>query len=291
MHHHQGVSTLEILIRDLQAKINNPNYDSLYIKRLEDFLENKIKEGYGNMPVVAASLLVKRNKKGSNEISKENRWYVSNKEFADLFEELLRSKTKSKIYPLILIEDRNGYPTLIVGEPDGLSFEGDMHNKAKIHEVKSFNLTDFINRVKELVEESKEDILNRENFRLIKITSSQLMLYQHLLERTQEFGLIGKIDKINLYGRIYFYSKNLGYVNWATETIEQNFKIIKRGAIKYNAYNLSLKDIETINMNNKKIYYFEIDFRIYYDQEIVKYYLKNLDEIIKSSNYVDNRNL
>ena len=45
MHHHQGVSTLEILIRDLQAKINNPNYDSLYIKRLEDFLENKIKKG------------------------------------------------------------------------------------------------------------------------------------------------------------------------------------------------------------------------------------------------------
>ena len=204
---------------------------------------------------------------------------------------MLRSKTKSKIYPLILIEDRNGYPTLIVGEPDGLSFEGYMHNKAKIHEVKSFNLPDFINRVKELVEESKKDILNRENFRLIKITSSQLMLYQYLLEKTQEFGLIGKIDKINLYGIIYFYSENLRYVDWAKETIEQNFKIIKRGAIKYNAYNLSLKDIETINMNNKKIYYFEIDFRIYYDQEIVKYYLKNLDEIIKSSNYVDNRNL
>jgi len=199
---------------------------------------------------------------------------------------LLRSKTKSKIYLLISIEDRNEYPILIVGEPDGLSFEGYMHNKAKIYEVKSFNLTDFTYHVKE----SREDILNREIFRLIKITSRQLMLYQYLLEKTQEFGLIGKIDKINLYGRIYFYSENLGYVNWATETIEQNFKIIKRGAIKYNAHNLSLKDIETINMNNK-IHYFEIDFRIYYDQEIVKYYLKNLDEIIESSNYVDNRNL
>jgi len=286
MYHHHGVSTLEILIRDLQAKINNPNYNSLYIKRLEDFLENKIKEEYGNMPVVATILLIENNnKKRNNKISEKNQLYPRNKEFANHFEKMLRSKTKSKIYPLISIEDRNGHPVLIVGEPDGLSFEGDMHNKAKIHEVKSFDLTAFINHVKE----SRKDILNR-NFRLIEITSSQLMLYQYLLERTQEFGLIGKIDKINLYGTIYFYSENIGYVNWARETIEQNFKIIKRGAIIYNAHNLSLKNIETINMNNK-IHYFEIDFRIYYSEKVVKYYLKNLDEIIKSSNYVDNRNL
>ena len=287
MYHHHGVSTLEILIRDLQAKINNPSYDSLYLKRLENFLENKIKKEYGNILVVATILLIENNnKKRNNKISEKNQLYPRNKEFANHFEKMLRSKTKSKIYPLISIEDRNGHPVLIVGEPDGLSFEGDMHNKAKIHEVKSFDLTAFINHVKE----SRKDILNR-NFRLIEITSSQLMLYQHLLERTQEFGLIGKIDKINLYGTIYFYSENLEYVNWARETIEQNFKIIKRGAIIYNAHNLSLKNIETINMNNKKIHYFEIDFRIYYSEKVVKYYLKNLDEIIKSSNYVDNRNL
>jgi hypothetical protein len=287
MYHHHGVSILEILIGDLQEKTNNPNYDSLYLKRLEDFLENKIKKEYGNIPVVAASLLVKHNKKGSNEISKENRWYASNKEFASHFEKMLISKTKSKVYPLISIEYRNGYRILIVGEPDGLSFEGDMYNKAKIHEVKSFNLTDFIDRVKE----SREDILNREIFRLIKINSGQLMLYKYLLKKTQEFDLIRKTDKINLYGIIYFYSGNWRYVNWARETIEQNFKIIKRSSIIYNVYNLSLKDIRTTNVNSKKIYYFEIDFRVYYNQKIVKYYLKNLDEIIKSSNYVDNRNL
>ncbi|EOD42645.1 Uncharacterized protein Nst1_377 [Candidatus Nanobsidianus stetteri] len=290
MYHHHGVSILEILIGDLETKKNKPNYDSSYLKRLEDFLENKIKEEYGNIPVVAASLLVKLNKKENNEISKENRWYVSNKVFAKYFEELLRSKTKSKIYPLISVEYFNGYPILIVGEPDGLSFEG---NKAKIYEVKSFNLTDFIDHVRE----SREDILNREIFKLIKINSIQLMLYQYLLKRTQEFGLFNNIDKINLYEKIYIYSENIEYLDWARETIEQNFNTIKMIAKGYNTYNLSLKDnlsleyIGTININNKRIYYFEIDSRVGYNQKIVKYYLKNLDGIIKSSNRVDNRNL
>jgi len=275
MHHHQGVSILEILIGDLQTKINNPNYDSSYLKRLEDFLKNNIKEEYGNIPVVAASLLIKYNKKGSNEISKENLWYVSNKEFANLFEENLRSITKSKKYSLISIEYYNGYPILIVGEPDGLSFEG---NKAKIYEVKSFNLTDFIYHVKE----SREDILNRGIFKLIKINSSQLMLYLHLLKKTQEFGLIKKTDINYLKGVIYLYSENPAYISWAEETIKQNFKIIERGAIIYNAYNLSLKDIRTININNEKIYHLEIDFGVRYNQNVVKNYLKNLNELIKS---------
>jgi hypothetical protein len=221
MHHHQGVSILEILIGDLQIKMNNPNYDSLYQRRLEDFLKNNIKEEYGNIPVVAASLLIKYNKKGSNEISKENLWYVSNKEFANLFEENLRSITRSKKYSLISIEYYNGYPILIVGEPDGLSFEG---NKAKIYEVKSFNLTDFIYHVKE----SREDILNRGIFKLIKINSSQLMLYLYLLKKTQEFGLIKKTDINYLKGVIYLYSENPAYISWADETIEQNFNIIER---------------------------------------------------------------
>jgi len=274
MHHHQGVSILEILIGDLQTKINNPNYDSSYLKRLEDFLKNNIKEEYGNIPVVAASLLIKYNKKESNEISKENLWYVSNKEFANLFEENLRSITKSKKYSLISIEYYNGYPILIVGKPDGLSFEG---NKAKIYEVKSFNLTDFIYHVKE----SREDILNREIFKLIKINSSQLMLYLYLLKKTQEFGLIKKTDINYLKGVIYLYSENPAYISWAEETIKQNFKIIERGAIIYNAYNLSLKDIRTININNEKIYHLEIHFGVRYNQNVVKYYLKNLNELIK----------
>jgi hypothetical protein len=291
MYHHYGVTTLNDLIGSVKGKINNPNYDSSYLKRLEDFLENKIKEEYGNIPVVAISYLIENyNKKGSNQISEKNQLYPKNREFANFFEKLLRSKTKSKMYTLIFVKYINGHPILIVGEPDGLNLE---YNKAKIYEVKSFNLTAFINRIKELVEELKKNNLNKKVFYITETCSIQLMLYQYLFYGTQEFSLIGKIDKINLYGTIYFYSENIKNVNWAIETIEQNFNKIKRYIIehKYNVYNLSLKDKRTININNKKIYYFEIGFRVEYNPKIVENYFKNLDEIIKSLNYADNRNL
>jgi hypothetical protein len=282
MYYHYKVETLDSLIESVEKRINNPNYDSSYQSILGDFLKNNIKEKYRNIPVVSAKFLVKKyNKKGINEILEENQGYY-NKEFANLFEKMLRSTTKSKIYSLISIEYYNGYPILIVGEPDGLSFEGKMNNKAKIFEAKSFNLTPFIEYAKELKDYKDYYLLIKRVLNIIKKSSSQLMLYQYLLERTQEFGLIGLIDKINLYGRIYFYSENIEYLRWARKIIEQYFNIIKKYAIKYNAYNLSLKDEEAININNKNIYYFEIDFRINYNQKIVKNYLKNLKEIIKS---------
>ncbi|MFP3166963.1 MAG: hypothetical protein RXQ68_00840 [Candidatus Nanopusillus sp.] len=271
------VTTLDNLIESVKIKMNNPNYDSLYQKKLEDFLKNNIKKKYENIPVLATVFLIEKyNKKGSN-IFEEYHWNYKNKEFASLFEKILRLTTKSKRYYLISIEYYNRYPILIAGEPDGLSFEGNMNNKAKIFEVKSFNLTGFIQYVKEL----KDYVLIKKVLDKIKINSSQLMLYQYLLERTQKFGLIGEIDKINLYGKIYFYSEYIEYLRWARKIIEQNFNIIKRYAIKYNAYNLSLKDEETININNKNIYYFEIDLRIKYNKKTVENYLKNLNELIK----------
>jgi len=273
MYDHHKVTTLDNLIENIKIKINNPNYDSLYQSRLEDFLKDNIKKKYENIPVLAAIFLVKKyNKEGSNEISEENQFYYKNREFANLFEKMLRLITKSKIYSLISIEYYNVYPILIVGEPDGLSFEYNIHNKAKIFEAKSFNLTDFIQSVKEL----KKYILIKKVLNIIKTSSSQLILYQYLLERTQKFGLIGNIDKINLYGKIYFYSEYIEYLRWARKTIKQNFNIIKRYSIKYNAYNLSLKDGGTININNKNIYYFKIDLRIKYNQKTVENYLKNL---------------
>jgi hypothetical protein len=283
MYYHDKVATLDSLIESVEKRINNPNYDSSYQRRLEDFLKNNIKEKYENIPIVSIKFLVKKyNKKGSNEISEENQCYYYNKEFANLFEEMLRSITKSKIYSLISIEYYNGDPILIVGEPDGLRFEGKMNNKAKIYEAKSFNLTPFINHVKELKDYKDYYLLIKKVLSIIKKGSSQLILYQYLLDRTQKFGLIGEIDKINLYGKIYFYSEYIKYLSWARETIEQNFNTIKKYAIKYNAYNLSLKDGETININNKNIYYFEIDFRIKYNQKIVENYLKSLNKLIKS---------
>jgi len=288
MYDHYKVATLDNLIEDIKIKINNANYDSLYQRRLEDFLKNNIKKKYENIPVVATSFLVKKyNKKGINEISEENQWYYKNNEFANLFEKMLRLITKSKKYSLISIEYYNGYPILIVGEPDGLSFEGNMNNKAKIFEVKSFNLTPFIQSVKEL----KDYILIKKVSNRIKTNSSQLISYQYLLERTQKFGLIGEIDKINLYGKIYFYSEYIEYLRWTRKIIEQNFNIIKRYAIKYNVYNLSLKDGGTININNENIYYFKIDLRIKYNQKTAEKYLNNLNELIESSKLVDNRDL
>jgi hypothetical protein len=273
------VTTLDYLIEDIETKINNPNYDKSYLIRLKDFLENNIKKEYENIPVVAITFLVKKyNKNETSEMSEENQDYYKNKEFANLFEKMLRSKTKSKIYSLVSIEDYSEYNILIIGEPDGLSFEGKMNNKAKIYEVKSFNLTKF----NQYVKESKEYFLIKKVFNKIKISSSQLMLYQYLLEKTQTYSLIGKKDKINLYGKIYFYSECMEHLNWARKRIEYNFNTIKGYAIKYNAYNLSLKDEEIINMNNKNIYYFKINFRIKYNQKIVENYLKNINELIKS---------
>ena len=141
MYNHYRVATLEDLIKYVKIKINDPNYDSLYQRRLEDFLENNIKKKYGNIPVVSANFLVKKyNEKRSNQISEENQFYYEDKESANIFEEKSRLKTKSKKYSLISIEYYNGYPILIAGVLDGLSFEGKMNNKAKIFEVKSFNL-------------------------------------------------------------------------------------------------------------------------------------------------------
>jgi hypothetical protein len=287
MYDHHKVATLDDLIKYIKEKDKekekDSNYDSSYQKRLEDFLENKIKNEYGNITVVAASFLVEKyNKRGSNEISEENQRYYENNEFANLFEERLRSKTKSKKYYLISIEYDNGYPILIAGKPDGLGIEGKMNNKAKIFEAKSFNLTTFI----QFVKEPKDYILNKKVLNIIKTSSSQLILYQYLLDKTQKFGLIGKNDKINLYGKIYLYSDNIGYLSWARKIIEKNFntikRIIRKYAKTYNAYNLSLKDGEIININNKKVYYFEIDFRVEYNPKIVENYLKNLNELIKS---------
>ena len=282
MYDHHKVATLDNLIEYIKEKEKDKdkekdsNYDISYQRRLIDFLENKIKNEYGNITVVAASFLVEKyNKRGSNEISEENERYYENNEFANLFEERLRLKTKSKKYYLISIEYDNGYPILISGKPDGLNRED---NKAKIFEVKSFNLTTFI----QFVKEPKDHTLIKKVPNIIKTSSSQLILYQYLLDKTQKFGLIGKIDKINLYGKIYFYSDNIGYLSWARKIIERNFDTIKRYAKTYNAYNLSLKDGEIININNKKVYYFEIDFRVEYNPKIVENYLKNLNELIKS---------
>ena len=288
MYYHYKVTTLDSLIKSVEKRINNPdynsNYDISYESRLKNFLINNIGNKYRDIRVVSVKLLVKiSNKEESNEIFEEDQRYYKNKEFANLFEEKLRSKTKSKIYSLISIEYYDGYFILIVGEPDGLSKED---NKAKIYESKSFNLTDFIQSVKELREDIKKYILIKKVLDLIKISSSQLILYQYLLEKTQKYDLIGKIDKIYLYGKIYLYSDNIVYLNWAKETIEQNFNIIKsmirKDAKEYNAYNLSLKDEETININNKKIYYLKIDFRVEYNPKTVKDYLKNLNKLIKS---------
>jgi hypothetical protein len=279
MYDYHKVATLDDLIKNIERKIENSNYDKSYLIRLKDFLENKIKEEYGNITVVATKFIVKRyNRKENNEISEQNKEYYNNREFANFFEETSRSKTKSKIYPLISIENSDEYHKLIVGETDGSNLQG---NKAKIYEVKSFNLTDYIHYKKNL----KEYVLNKKILYIIKTSSSQLILYQYLLEKTQEYGLIGKKDGINLYGKIYFYSKNIKDLSWARETIEQNFntikKIIRKDAKTYNAYNLSLKDVESININNKDLYYFEIDFRVEYNQKIVENYLKNLNELIK----------
>jgi hypothetical protein len=279
MYNYYGVSTLDKLIENIYMKIDDFHYDNLYLKKLVGYLEY-IKKLYGNIPTVAATILMKEfNKKEVDEVSDK---------IARNFERTERSRTKSKIYYLISIEYYNGYPILIVGEPDGLSFEGSMNNNVKLYEIKSFNITEFYTKFSS---KFKDYLLIKKVLNMIKENSSQLILYQYLLERTQEFGLIGEIEKINSYGEIYIYSDSKEYLSWARKIIEQNLNIITKYARKYNAYNFILKDEGTININNENIYYFKIDFRVNYNQKIVETYLKNLNELIKSLKLLDNRSL
>jgi len=208
-----------------------------------------------------------------NIVNGENK----NKKFANIFEELLRSITKSKIYLLISIEYYSGYPILIVGEPDGLSFEGNTNNNVKLYEIKSFNITEFYTKFSS---KFKDYLLIKKVLKMLKITSDQLILYQYLLERTQKFGLFGKIANIKPYGKIYLYSGSKEYLSWARKIIEQNLNIITRYSIKYNVYNLSLKDGGTIYINNEKMHYFKIDFRVKYNQKAVENYLNNLNKLL-----------
>jgi hypothetical protein len=278
MHNHYRVTTLDYLIENIKIKMNNPDYDNLYLKRLKEFLEYYIKEKYGNIPTVAAiSLIGKPHGIGNNEIFEDSQWENKNKKFANSFEELLRSITKSKIYLLISIEYYNGYPILVVGEPDGLSFEGNMNNIVKLYEIKSFNITEFYTKFSS---KFKDYLLIKKVLKMLKTTSDQLILYQHLLEMTQKFGLIGEIEKIKLHGVIYPYSGSKEYLSRARKIIEQNFNIITKYSIKYNVYNLSLKDGGTIYINNENIYYFKIDFRVKYNQKAVENYLNNLNKLL-----------
>jgi len=276
MYNYYGVSTLDKLIENIYMKIDDFHYDNLYLKKLAGYLEY-IKKLYGNIPTVAATILMKEfNKKEVDEVSDK---------IARNFERTERSRTKSKIYYLISIEYYNGYPILIVGEPDGLSFE-DM--KVKLYEIKTFNVAKFY---KKFVSNVKDYILIIKVLEMIKMASDQLILYQYLLEKTKNSHIIGEINKTNLYGVFYPYSDSIEYLWRARKIIEQNLNIITKYARKYNAYNLSLKDEGTININNENIYYFKIDFRVNYNQKIVETYLKNLNELIKSLKLLDNRSL
>jgi len=282
MYNHYGVATLDDLIREIEIKkkINDPYSDNLYLKKLKEFLENNIKREYGNILTVASVLLMRKfnDKEGI-------KWEKEKKEIVEYFENIERSKTKSKKYYLISVEHYNGYPILIIGEPDGLNFEGKMNNKAKIYEIKSFNLMYFYT-IYGSNEYFIKKVINK-----IKTISNQLIVYEYLLENTIKFGLIRKIEKVNLYGRVYFYSKNIGDLYSAIRIIKQNFNRIIKNARKYNAYNLSLKKEEKIYINGKNVYYFKISFRVRYNQKTIENYLNNLNKLLKSLKLVDNRNL
>jgi hypothetical protein len=277
MYTHYGVTTLDTLIERINTKINNNNlnYDISYLKRLRYVLED-IKGKYGNILTVAATLPIK-------ELSGDIKQGKIDERIPKYFEDKVKSITKSLKYYLISVEYHNGYPVLIVGEPDGLNLGGNMKTIANIYEVKSSDLAKSQSK-------GDEDLIKKILY-MIRETSGQLIIYQYLLKRTIEFNLIGKIERINLYGAIYPYFEDIGNLYGAKRIIRHNINRIMRDAYKYNAYNFILKEEGTIYIDNKKIYYFKIGFRVNYNQKTVENHLKNLNELIKSLKLLDNRSL
>ncbi|AMD29920.1 hypothetical protein Nps_02515 [Candidatus Nanopusillus acidilobi] len=290
MSNHWGVTTLDDLIRKIDKKTSSPNDDNSYLKKLNEFLKN-IKNKYGNILTVAATFLLEDfNEKGEIRSGK-------NKEFAEYFENMERLRTQSKQYYLISIEYHNGYlieyyydkcdkkgcPILMVGEPDGLNFEDKM-KKAKIYEIKSFNLSSFYTKSKSKEDESLiKKVLNR-----VRTVSTQLAIYQYLLLKTIELGLIENIEGIESHGSIILYSTDIEHLYNARRIIKQNFNRIISDSHKYDAYYLELKDEETIYMNGRNIYYFKIDFRTKYNPKTISTYLNNLYESLDSLKLNDN---
>jgi len=292
MSNHWGVTTLDDLIRKIDRKINIPNNDSSYLKKLDKFLKN-IKNEHGNIPTVAATFLLEDfNEKGKIRSGE-------NKEFAEYFENMERLRTGSeKLYLIAIVYcnrcpiefeyyydkcDKKGCPILIVGEPDGLNFE-DKTKKAKIYEIKSFNLSSFYTKSKSKEDESLiKKVLNR-----VRTVSTQLAIYQYLLLKTIELGLIENIEGIELYGSIILYSTDIDHLFNARRIIKQNFNRIISDSHNYYAYDLELKDEETIYMNGRNIYYFKIDFRTKYNQETISTYLNNLYGSLESLKLKDN---
>ena len=278
MYNYYGVTTLDDLIEKINMEKNNPDYDSSYLNRLEKALIY-IRSKYGNIRVVSATFPMKGNSK----------WEGRNIEFAEYFENKIRSITKSKGYYLIseVIKDSDGNLILIVGKPDGLSLGNKGYN-ANIYEVKSFDLDGFY----ATFELKKDEYFIKRILNRIKIISDQLIVYQYLLERTINYGLIGKVESINLYGKIYFYSKDIENLYGAKKIIRQNIKKIMIGAVKYNAYNLILnKKVETTHINNEEIHYFEIDFRVRYNLKAIEIYFNDLNKLLKSLKPVNNGGL
>ena len=286
----RGVTTLDDLMRKIDRKTSSPNNDNSYLKKLNEFLKN-IEKKHGNILTVAATFLLEDfNEKGENRLGK-------NKEFAEYFENMERLRTGSEKLYLISIEyhkgyfieyyydkcDKKGCPILIVGEPDGLNFE-DKTKKAKIYEIKSFNTSSFYKNSR-----SKEDesLIGRVLYK-VKITSTQLTVYQYLLLKTIELGLIENIEGIELHGSIILYSTDIEHLYNARRIIKQNFNRIISYSHEHYAYDLELKDEETIYMNGRNIYYFKIDFRTKYNQETISTYLNNLYRSLESLKLKDN---
>jgi hypothetical protein len=292
MPNHWGVTTLDDLIRKIDRKTSSSNNDSSYLKKLNEFLKN-IKKKHGNILTVAATFLLEDfNEKGKIRSGE-------NKEFAEYFENMERLRTGSEKLYLIAIYycnrcpiefeyyydkcDKKGCPILIVGEPDGLNFEDKM-NKAKIYEIKSFNLSSFYNNSRSKEDESLiKKVLNR-----VRTVSTQLAIYQYLLLKTIEFGLIENIREIESHGSIILYSTDIDHLFNARRIIKQNFNRIISDSHKYDAYDLELKDEETIYMNGRNIYYFKIDFRTEYNPETISTYLNNLYVSLESLKLKDN---
>ena len=259
------IRTLDDLIKKIKTLMKNQSSNIScskdYMSRLLEYL-NSIRENYGNIITIPATVVLGRSNKGGE----------GNIEKSKYIERKIISEVGAQQCYLVSLEYYNGMPILVVGKPDGLVFRG---REVIIYEVKSLEMFKYSNK----------SVLNNEKVFgaiykpiLIHGLYKQLIIYQYLFEKMISYGLINNVKRIDLYGYIIIYSRrdNLEKLKEIKKGIIDNIKEIGNFLRKFEVHIEGLKGLKGIIIGKEEFYYLEIIVRVDYNERVVKNLLNRL---------------